>query len=222
MRSIIMAVLCAAIAAALGACGGSSCEDAVANAAKVYGFGGDGYAGQRATAIKQCKEEKYPEAMRACVIAARSREAVEACQKLRQTAAKGGAEEYVQKSKRIEADLNLDRLKKSLKVHFVEMATFPVGSAPLTPSTPCCEGPNHTCAPNPAEWAGNPVWEALDWTVDDPHYFQYSYEAKEPTVAIARAVGDLDCDGTTVTYELRCEAPDGNPVCTVTSPTNAD
>jgi hypothetical protein len=68
------------------------------------------------------------------------------------------------------------------------------------------------------------VWKALDFQVDEPTLFQYSYSASPDGQSfIAKAVGDLDCDGTFITYELRGTAMNGNPTLTLTAPPpNAD
>jgi hypothetical protein len=131
-------------------------------------------------------------------------------------------DDYMSKSKVSEAELNLKRIEKGLKAFHVEKGAFPSGSVPLTPSTPCCEGPNHKCAVNPANWGDDPTWKALDFMVDEPAFFQYSYESTAATKAKATAVGDLDCDGTTITYVVECSAESGIPTCALTTPTNKD
>lgn len=224
MRSVMLpGVLCAVSSALVAGCGGgNSCEDAIGNAAKLYGIGGSSYGAQRAKAVQTCKDEKWSEKLRSCAAAAKTKRELDDCEKYKNDEALSGATEYAQKTKRIEAEMNLERIKKSMKAHYFEMAVFPTGAAPLTPAAACCEGPNHKCPPNPADWADNPVWSLLDFDVSDPAYFQYSYESNDGKSAVARAVGDLDCDGTTVTFEMRCEAPDGNVVCTLTKPDRPD
>jgi hypothetical protein len=130
-------------------------------------------------------------------------------------------DDYMSKGKVSEAELNLKRIEKGLKAYHVEKAAFPSGSVPLTPSTPCCEGPKHKCEVNLANWGDDPTWKALDFMVDEPAFFQYGYESNG-TKATITAVGDLDCDATTVSYTLVCEAKDGAPVCTLTAPANKD
>jgi hypothetical protein len=229
MRTI-MAVFgaCAVSLLGMAGCGGGpSCEDAVDNAMKQYGFGGSTYGAQRASAIKKCKDDSWSEPLRACVKSASSRNAVDECERLATKASSKSSieayDDYMKKSKRSEAELNLGALQKSLKVAFIENAAFPTGSAPLTPATPCCEhSPDRKCPPAMDQWAGNPIWSALDFEIVEPSLFQYSYESTDGKVAIVKAVGDLDCDTTMSEYELRCEAPEGNPVCTVTKPDRPD
>jgi hypothetical protein len=220
MRIVLVGILGVAASFTATACGGNSCEDAVANAAKIFGFGGSSYGSIRAQGIQTCKDEKWPEKMRSCVVGAKNRSDLESCEKYMHESS-GGGDDYGKKAKRSEAELNLDAIKKSLKVYYVENAEFPKGNAPLTPAAPCCEGPNHKCPANLAEWTSHPLWSELDFEVDAPSYFQYSLDS-DGTKVTATAVGDLDCDGQTVTYTLTGEAPGGNPVFTLTKPDRAD
>lgn len=77
----------------------------------------------------------------------------------------------------------------------------PLAAGP-TPLPACCEL-GGTCDPDPRTWAA-PGWRALAFSIDGPYRYTYEY-APDPsgTSAVVRAVGDLDCDGTSGTYELR-------------------
>jgi len=147
-----------------------------------------------------------------CVLAASGEAAVSECM----TKAFG---DYMGKAKRTEAQLQLNKLGKSAKMYFVEQAGFPVGKAGPTPAEPCCSGPNHKCAAVPPEqWAANEVWNKLDFTIDEPTLFQYSYECDGKTVS-GTAVGDLDCDGTMMTYKLEMSADaSGAPTMNIIEP----
>jgi hypothetical protein len=127
--------------------------------------------------------------------------------------------DYMGKAKKTEAQLQLNKLGKNAKVFFVTENTFPVGKAGPTPATPCCAGPDHKCAPVPADqWAASEVWSKLDFQIDEATLFQYSYESDGKTVT-ATAVGDLDCDGTPVTYKLEMTAgADGTPTMSIIDP----
>jgi hypothetical protein len=105
--------------------------------------------------------------------------------------------DYMKKSKQTEATLQLNKLEKNLKVAHMTNRSFPKGTAPLTPAKSCCEGPNHKCA-DAAAWK-QPIWQELDFEIDQPHLFRYAYESDGKTFML-RAVGDLDCDGTEITY----------------------
>ncbi len=226
MRTILISIIVvsssAALSLAAGCGGGNSCEDVIANMAKVFGFGGSSYGDMRAKAIAGCKEQKFSDKVRTCMASAKDKGAFMACERLTEQGDQGGAEEYLKKSKKSEAELNLHSIQKALKAHFAENAEYPRGSAPLTPAAPCCEGPNHKCAADMALWSGNPVWDALDFQIDEAGYFQYSYESTDGLTARATAVGDLDCDSTTITFELMCESAQGSPTCTLAKPSRSD
>ncbi len=131
------------------------------------------------------------------------------------------ASDYSQKSKGVEADLQLHKLTRSAKTAAVTNGEYPVGTAPLTPATACCKEQGGRCKPNAAAWS-TPVWTALDFEVSDPHYFQYTYTSDGKSFT-ATAVGDLDCDGTTITYTLKGTLEAGAPtVSAVERPTNDD
>jgi hypothetical protein len=164
--------------------------------------------------VTQCREAKKQgkqgdDVMMKCVIDAKDDAAVSACLE-----SAFGA--YTKKSKATEAELMLNRMGKNLKVAYIENAAFPTGSAPLTPAQDCC-ATNGKCAPDAAAWS-NPIWQALDFTVDESHSFRYSYESKDGQSAVATAVGDLDCDGTTIMYMLDMKATEGNPTMQITKP----
>ena len=217
MKPVVLVVMVVVAGVLAAGCGGdASCEAAVDNVLKLQGMGGASYGGMRAQAIEQCKKSGTSAALRSCVASAKRKEDLARCD--REEAARKPAkgpidayQDYLAKSKRVEAELNLHALEKALKVAYLENAAFPAGSAGLTPKTPCCEGPKHKCAPDPAAWQGN-VWEQLDFEVMEPGYFQYAYESDGKT-ATARAIGDLDCDGITVEYTLKATASaSGDPV----------
>lgn len=106
--------------------------------------------------------------------------------------------------------MQLNRIGKSAKVAFITNAEYPTGRAGPTPATPCCAQPDKQCAPAAADWA-NPIWQALDFRIDDPFRFQYSYESDGKTFT-ATATGDLACDGKTTTLTARgIITDDGSP-----------
>lgn len=125
--------------------------------------------------------------------------------------------EYMRKSKTAEAKVHLRGIARGVQYASEEERMGPDGTvqklaivaAPLTPAAgECCKQPQKKCAPNSEQWK-QPGWQAIAFELPDPHY--YSYElAVDDTGFTARAVGDLDCDGTFATFELRgTKKPDG-------------
>ncbi|HEU4731483.1 MAG TPA: DUF4190 domain-containing protein [Kofleriaceae bacterium] len=126
---------------------------------------------------------------------------------------------YTKRSRLTEAALQLNKLGKNAKRAYIESGSYPPGTAPLTPAEPCCGQPNNRCRAVPELYAADPVWKALDFQIDEPTLFQYSYSASPDGQSfIAKAIGDLDCDGTFITYELRGAARGGNPSSTLIEP----
>jgi hypothetical protein len=160
-------------------------------------------------------------AMMECVLAAANEDAIEACWS-------EGFKDYADSARKpdpggpgrastSEAQLNLSRLTKNAKVAHVQNATFPVGSAPLTPE--CCGQPGAMCKADPAVWSG--LWQDLEFSIEEDHRFRYSYDGTAESFT-ARAIGDLDCDGATVEITATGSVKDGAPIVTISDPVGND
>ncbi len=138
--------------------------------------------------------------------------------------------DYMKKSKKSEASLQLNKIGKNSKVNYIERQSYTLmasdGTAtgdpanmPSTGSTTqgCCGNPNNKCPVTAGEWAGDPGWAALDFQIDEPSLFLYTYEGLGPDFT-ATAIGDLDCDDDTITYTLTGTATDGNPAVSLSEP----
>ncbi len=129
---------------------------------------------------------------------------------------------YMRRAKTTEAIDELDKLYKSSSHYYtaprVEKGTglkikcqFPVNQV-MTPdvtSKKCCAGAagdtdgDDRCDVDTTQWT-TPTWSALNFQMNDQHYFGYTYQSAG-TVAAARftatANADLDCDGTLSTFQ---------------------
>jgi len=113
-----------------------------------------------------------------------------------------------------EASHQLGRLAKTLQHAYLGAGSFPKGKAPLTPAKACCP---KKCA-DAAAWK-QPMWKQLEFTIDEPHFFRYSYESTDGKSFTAMAVGDLDCDKHEITYVLKGAADDkGNVQTSLSKP----
>jgi hypothetical protein len=146
-----------------------------------------------------------------------------------------GFDDYMKKSKAIEPKINLNQIVRAAKMYYFDEHVGASGemvaqqfppSAPLTPATECCRQPEGKCAPDPSLWTG-PTWEALGFAVDAPHYYAYEIVSSGtgPTATFtARAIGNLDCDGTQATFEVSITGADvdgagaGTPTMTEVNP----
>jgi type IV pilus assembly protein PilA len=129
--------------------------------------------------------------------------------------------DYMKRSKKTEASLQLNKIGKNAKRAYSETSSYVVGTATQLPAKPgsggCCGGTNNHCTANPAGFAGDTAWKALDFQIDEPSLFYYDYTGTA-TAFTAKATGDLDCDGTEITYTLVGAATSGNPSVTLTEP----
>jgi prepilin-type N-terminal cleavage/methylation domain-containing protein len=136
--------------------------------------------------------------------------------------------DYMKRSKKTEASLQLNKIGKNSKRLYMETSRYATGTAPTMPGRPgtsaaggCCGGsgtsgnnPNH-CAADPTSWTG--VWTALDFEIDEDTLFVYDYHGTA-TDYLATATGDLDCDGTEITYTLTGTAINGQPAYQLSEP----
>jgi hypothetical protein len=95
---------------------------------------------------------------------------------------------------------------------------WPTVSTPVTPARNACCEQGGVCGVEPAQWA-TPTWQALKFTIDEPHYYSYEYLALPDGSVTLRAIGDLNCDGVFSTVErvlTRVAPADGSSRGTVT------
>ncbi len=120
---------------------------------------------------------------------------------------------YIRRSKTVEATMNIRKLFDSSVAYFeaehsdktgtILAKQFPITVA-FTPAARCCLSTGGKCKPDPTLFqdAGG-GWSALNFSVDDPFYFNYQYASAGTDSGSnfqAYAYGDLDCDGTYSTY----------------------
>jgi type IV pilus assembly protein PilA len=138
---------------------------------------------------------------------------------------------YLRKSKTVEATEGLDKVKVGARQYFqadhydsvngnLMPKEFPLGNGTLVPGTTCCSGAMAPkCAPAAANWSGAP-WHELHFALTDPHYYRWGFQnggSVTTSAYTAQAVGDLDCDGTFSTFEVRGSI-DGEGGVTVRGP----
>jgi type IV pilus assembly protein PilA len=128
--------------------------------------------------------------------------------------------DYMKRSKKTEASLQLNKIGKNAKRTYSETSSYVVGTAaplPAKGTSGCCGLANNHCVANPAAFAAEPTWKALDFQIDEPNLFYYNYTGAAATFT-ATATGDLDCDGTEIVFTLAGASTDGNPAVTLTEP----
>jgi len=216
-----------ALVVALAACGGNGdkCSKVFDKLAPVFEKEAKGPKLDRTKEIEHCKQQlkDHPEREKEmdCILGLGGTPTMGdlmACSAKKSTDGKDGFKDYQDKSKATEAKLMLNKIGKSAKLIFAETSKFPIGNAPLTPATECCKGDGAKCQPDPKAWTAGP-WAAMEFTIDEPHRFRYSYESADGTTFTATAVGDLDCSGKPQTFTLKGSVDAGNPKVELQEPT---
>jgi type IV pilus assembly protein PilA len=129
---------------------------------------------------------------------------------------------YIRRSKTSEASMNVRKLFDSSVSYYEEEFAARTGTivskmfpttVGITPTLNACCGqpgdkcpaPSGTSAPSPLTlWSGNATWNALNFAVDDPFYYNYQYTSagSDRTASFtAHAWGNLNCDATYGQYE---------------------
>jgi len=125
---------------------------------------------------------------------------------------------YIRRSKTVEASMNVRKLFDSSVSYFeaehadssgnIVAKQFPSAGATVGPTptaNACCGQPGDKCVPTPTLW-NNVGWAALNFSVDDPYYYWYTYASTGVDTSAnfaADANGNLDCDATYSTFERR-------------------
>ena len=125
--------------------------------------------------------------------------------------------DYMKKSKKTEASLQLNKIAKNNKTHFITNASFVTVDGATQPGT---GGDNCTATGGKfatIDWSSLDGWKDLDFQIDEPNLFAYTYTGGT-TSAQALAVGDLDCDATLITYTLDMTSVNGNAAGSITEP----
>jgi type II secretory pathway pseudopilin PulG len=133
--------------------------------------------------------------------------------------------DYMKKSKKNEAELQLNRIGKSARVYYAENGKFPVGKAASLPAFPTCcglsstgGGVNNKCPNDEAAWQKDKVWGALEFAIGEPTVYRYAYSSADGKTFTATATSDLDCDGEFATWQLDGTAANGAPTVMLTKP----
>jgi hypothetical protein len=118
----------------------------------------------------------------------------------------------------------LERIADGAKHAFSDKHAFPTGTAKVLPArngetslaAGCCgsksagDQVDHKC-PVSTEWASDPVWKQLGFSLDEPIDYRFSYESADGKSFVVRAAGDADCDGEEAVFQLKGSVDAGEP-----------
>lgn len=113
---------------------------------------------------------------------------------------------YIKKSKASEAHHFVKKLSDGARILLAEGVKLPASVGPTPPLGACC-AQGDKCMPNSEQWE-HPTWKALQFSVDDPHYYSYEFVNKGNSYEV-KAYGDLDCDGVYSSFVLPGGADQG-------------
>src|ERR1043166_1745237 len=107
--------------------------------------------------------------------------------------------DYMKKSKKGEAELQLNQLMKRGKVYSAKYSDCsPSASPKLGTDGGACNGPNKKFAVD-TTWSSDTGWSMLGFEVDEPNLFTYHYTPAHGSAARATAVADPAGAGTFIT-----------------------
>jgi type IV pilus assembly protein PilA len=137
--------------------------------------------------------------------------------------------DYMKKAKKTEAAIQLKDITTHVKAYWVEHSQFAPSAVTPLPGTDggaCAStAPNNPgkFSPNVAGFEADAGWKVLGFSVTAPALFTYHWTAPATggtgSVGTALAVGDIDCDGTLVTYQYDLTNTNGTLVDTIYDPT---
>jgi prepilin-type N-terminal cleavage/methylation domain-containing protein len=128
--------------------------------------------------------------------------------------------DYLSKSKRVEAEAQLANIRDKVVTYMFTHPRFPPGSTQNLPGvdgTACLTNGKFPILPASA-WFVDPTWAALDFHIDEESQFTYHSVTDGTTFDSVTAVGDLNCNGTLIQFQLYMQRPQGNVTSTILTP----
>jgi hypothetical protein len=169
----------------------------------------------REAGLELCREKGWSAAARRCFAEVDGQAEIDDCKDLVAEEQRLAMEEQrlAMEPKLAEAREQLKKMWDGARAYYMDRqspgdslapppAQFPSVSVGPTPPLGDCCAQGGQCQPMAQPWEDN-AWTALQFAVDEPHYFSYTYASADPlTEFTVRANGDLDCDGVYSTFEI--------------------
>ena len=126
--------------------------------------------------------------------------------------------DYMKKSKKTEASLQLKNIEEKCKDYQISKNDYPPSSTANLPGADGGACPSKFAILPAASWNADSAWAAIDFHIDEEALFTYHFNHGSTTTANAQAVGDLDCDTTKITYSLDMKTVEGNQQSKIYAP----
>ena len=124
---------------------------------------------------------------------------------------------YIRRSKTTEASMNIRKMYDSTVSYYaaehadsignILEKQFPNPQSATPAANTCCDAVGNKCSPDPTLWQSG-TWQALNFSVDDPHYYWYQTAAGTAGSGAAagdnyqlQAQGNLNCDAIYSLYQ---------------------
>lgn len=118
---------------------------------------------------------------------------------------------FMNKGKKVEANLAVDNLMKNLRVYMLVHQDMPPSSNGFMPTVAACAtGTGKTPATPMSVWRTDPGFKALEFFIDEPGYYQYLWTRSSTIDGTILAKADFDCDGLPATTIVSAQMVEGN------------
>lgn len=142
--------------------------------------------------------------------------------------------DYMKRARTTEAAIGLNKIGKNAKRSYGDTSSYSTVSGALLPTgvsatTGCCGGKGGTvanpgtkvinkCTEDSAGFKVDPGWSALEFSIDEPGLYGFSYKAGTGTSFDAFAYGDVDCDGVPAIFTVQGRLIVGSPQMNFVNP----
>ncbi len=142
--------------------------------------------------------------------------------------------DYMKRARTSEASLGLNKIGKNAKRAYGDTSSYSIIPGPLRPTgvsatTGCCGGKggtqlakgtvvNNKCTEDAASFKSDPGWASLEFSIDEPGLYGFSYQAGTGTSFDAFAYGDVDCDGVPAVFRVEGRLVNAHPQMNFVNP----
>jgi prepilin-type N-terminal cleavage/methylation domain-containing protein len=118
--------------------------------------------------------------------------------------------EFINRSRKVEAKLTIDKITKNIRVYAAVHRSFPPSATKMPAVAACAAGTDKAPAQPMSAWEADPGWKAIEFHLDEPSYYQYEWVLSGAVLGEVHATADFDCDGVEAKTIARVELLEGN------------